>query len=105
MSLKIYYDRDADLAPLQGKTIAVIGYGSQGHAHANNLRDSGMKVIIGLRKGGGSWPKAIRCFPTWRLCGFLKRTRIPIARTNSRGNTLKLSRKMTKQSKSIAVLS
>ena len=58
MSLKIYYDRDADLAPLQGKTIAVIGYGSQGHAHANNLRDSGMKVIIGLRKGGGSWPKA-----------------------------------------------
>ena len=56
--MKIYYDRDADLAPLQGKTVAVIGYGSQGHAHANNLRDSGMKVIIGLRKGGGSWPKA-----------------------------------------------
>ena len=58
MSLKIYYDRDADLAPLQGKTVAVIGYGSQGHAHANNLRDSGVNVIIGLRKGGGSWPKA-----------------------------------------------
>ncbi|MBX3026278.1 ketol-acid reductoisomerase [bacterium] len=56
--MKIYYDRDADLAPLKGKTVAVIGYGSQGHAHANNLRDSGINVIIGLRKGGGSWPKA-----------------------------------------------
>jgi ketol-acid reductoisomerase len=58
MSLKIYYDRDADLAPLKGKTVAVIGYGSQGHAHANNLRDSGVNVIIGLRNGGTSWPKA-----------------------------------------------
>ena len=56
--MKIYYDRDADLAPLQGKTVAVIGYGSQGHAHANNLRDSGVPVIIGLRQGGSSWPKA-----------------------------------------------
>ena len=56
--MKIYYDRDADLASLQGKTVAVIGYGSQGHAHANNLRDSGISVIIGLRKGGGSWSKA-----------------------------------------------
>jgi ketol-acid reductoisomerase len=56
--MKIYYDRDADLAPLQGRTVAVIGYGSQGHAHANNLRDSGVTVVIGLRKGGGSWPKA-----------------------------------------------
>jgi ketol-acid reductoisomerase len=56
--MKIYYDKDADLAPLQQKTVAVIGYGSQGHAHANNLRDSGIKVIVGLRKGGGSWAKA-----------------------------------------------
>ena len=56
--MKIYYDKDADLKPLEGKTVAVIGYGSQGHAHANNLRDSGVKVIVGLRKGGGSWPKA-----------------------------------------------
>ena len=56
--MNIYYDRDADMAPLQGKTVAVIGYGSQGHAHANNLRDSGVNVIIGLRKGGSSWPKA-----------------------------------------------
>jgi len=56
--MKIFYDRDADIATLSGKTVAVIGYGSQGHAHANNLRDSGINVIIGLRKGGSSWPKA-----------------------------------------------
>jgi len=56
--MKIYYDKDADLKPLAGKTVAVIGYGSQGHAHANNLRDSGIKVIVGLRQGGGSWKKA-----------------------------------------------
>lgn len=56
--MKIYYDKDADLQQLAGKTVAVIGYGSQGHAHANNLRDSGIKVIVGLRKDGGSWKKA-----------------------------------------------
>jgi ketol-acid reductoisomerase len=57
--MKIYYDADADLKALQDKTVAVIGYGSQGHAHANNLRDSGIKVIVGLRKGGPSWQKAV----------------------------------------------
>jgi ketol-acid reductoisomerase len=56
--MKIYYDRDADQQALQGKTVAVIGYGSQGHAHANNLRDSGVQVVVGLRKNGGSWKKA-----------------------------------------------
>src|SRR5947207_9157503 len=56
--MRVYYDRDADVNLIKSKTVAVIGYGSQGHAHANNLRDSGVKVIIGLRKGGGSWPKA-----------------------------------------------
>jgi ketol-acid reductoisomerase len=56
--MKIFYDRDADIGSLSGKTVAVIGYGSQGHAHANNLRDSGINVIVGLRKGGGSWAKA-----------------------------------------------
>lgn len=55
--IKIYYDKDADSRVLKKKTIAVMGYGSQGHAHANNLRDSGFQVIIGLRKGG-SWSKA-----------------------------------------------
>lgn len=54
---KMYYAQDADLAHLQGKTVAIIGYGSQGHAHAQNLRDSGVKVIIGLRKGK-SWEQA-----------------------------------------------
>lgn len=57
MAAKIYYEQDADLSVLQGKTIAVIGYGSQGHAQAQNLRDSGLKVIIGLRQGR-SWEKA-----------------------------------------------
>jgi len=55
---KIYYDADADLSLLKGKTIAIIGYGSQGHAHALNLRDSGCNVVVGLREGGGSWPQA-----------------------------------------------
>lgn len=55
--MNIYYDRDARLEVLKGKKIAIMGYGSQGHAHANNLRDSGMDVSIGLRKGS-SWDKA-----------------------------------------------
>ena len=46
--MKVYYDRDADLSALKGKKIAVIGFGSQGHAHALNLRDSGMDVCVGL---------------------------------------------------------
>ena len=55
--VKIYYDKDADRKVLKGKKIAVMGYGSQGHAHANNLKESGMDVIIGIRKGAG-WDKA-----------------------------------------------
>jgi len=55
---KMYYEKDCDLNRLNGKKIAVIGYGSQGHAHALNLRDSGCDVIIGLREGGKSWPVA-----------------------------------------------
>jgi len=57
--LNIYYDKDADLTRLRGKTIAIIGYGSQGHAHALNLKESGMDVIVGLREGA-SWQKAER---------------------------------------------
>src|SRR5689334_16211082 len=57
--VRIYYDADADRNRLAGRTFAVIGYGSQGHAHALNLRDSGAKVIVGLRKGGGSWDRAV----------------------------------------------
>ncbi|MBI5920091.1 MAG: ketol-acid reductoisomerase [Betaproteobacteria bacterium] len=56
--MKVYYDKDADLSLIKNKKVAIIGYGSQGHAHANNLKDSGVKVIVGLRKGGASWDKA-----------------------------------------------
>ncbi len=58
MSLRIYYDKDADLGRLEGKTVAVLGYGSQGHAHAQNLRASGVSVVVGLRKDSPSWAKA-----------------------------------------------
>ena len=51
----IYYDKDADPKALRGKTIAVIGYGSQGHAHAQNLKDSGYDVVVGLAAGSKSW--------------------------------------------------
>lgn len=54
----IYYDNDADVSRLDGKTVAVLGYGSQGHAHALNLRDSGVDVVVGLYEGSKSWPKA-----------------------------------------------
>jgi ketol-acid reductoisomerase len=54
----LYYDKDADLALLKGKTIAVIGYGSQGHAHALNAKDSGCNVVVGLHQGSKSWSKA-----------------------------------------------
>jgi ketol-acid reductoisomerase len=56
--MKVYYDRDADLARLKGKKVAVIGYGSQGHAHAQNMRDSGVDVVVGLRPGSSSVAKA-----------------------------------------------
>lgn len=56
--MKVYYDKDADLSVLKGQKIAVIGYGSQGHAHANNLKDSGLDVVVGLREGSSSTPKA-----------------------------------------------
>ena len=56
--MKIYKDEDADLSILKDKVIAVLGYGSQGHAHALNLRDSGLNVIVGVRKGGRSYEKA-----------------------------------------------
>ncbi len=58
MAVKIFQDDDADLAHLSGKTIAVLGYGNQGRAHALNLRDSGLKVIVGQRPGGAGWCKA-----------------------------------------------
>ena len=56
--MQVYYDKDADLARLEGRTVAVLGYGSQGHAHALNLRDSGVDVVVGLRDGSSSRKKA-----------------------------------------------
>ena len=58
MPATIYYDSDADLAVLSGKTIAVIGYGSQGHAQAQNLRDSGLQVVVAQRPGGPNFDLA-----------------------------------------------
>src|SRR5215470_17671064 len=54
----LYYDKDADLSLLNGKTVAIIGYGSQGHAHALNARDSGVNVVVGLHEGSKSKAKA-----------------------------------------------
>jgi ketol-acid reductoisomerase len=56
--MKVYYDKDADLSLVKGKKVTILGYGSQGHAHAQNLQDSGIKVTVALRKGGASWGKA-----------------------------------------------
>src|SRR5205085_11037454 len=56
-TMKVYYDKDADLSLIKGKTVAIIGYGSQGHAQSQNLNDSGVKVVVGLRRGGASWGK------------------------------------------------
>jgi len=58
MSLPIYYDKDCDLSIIRSKKVAMIGFGSQGHAHALNLRDSGVDVVVGLRPGSKSWEKA-----------------------------------------------
>jgi len=55
--MKVYYDKDADLSLIKGKNVTIVGYGSQGHAHAQNLNDSGVKVTVGLRRGGASWAK------------------------------------------------
>ncbi|QDQ26594.1 ketol-acid reductoisomerase [Chitinimonas arctica] len=56
--MKVFYDKDADLSLIKGKQVTIVGYGSQGHAHALNLKDSGVNVTIGLRKDGASWSKA-----------------------------------------------
>src|SRR5204863_3908585 len=55
--MKVYYEKDADLSLIKGRKVCIVGYGSQGHAHAQNLNDSGIKVTVGVRKGGPSWDK------------------------------------------------
>jgi len=76
----MYYEKDCSLGLLSGKTVAVIGYGSQGHAHAMNLRDSGVKVVVGLREGGKSWDVATKD-------GF---TVLPIAEATKAGDIVML---------------
>ena len=56
--MKVYYDKDADLSLIKGKNVTIIGYGSQGHAHALNLKESGVDVVVGLREGSKSAAKA-----------------------------------------------
>ena len=58
MAITVYYDKDCNLDIIKSKKVAMIGFGSQGHAHAENLRDSGVEVIVGLKEGGSSWGKA-----------------------------------------------
>ena len=58
MAITVFYDKDCDLNIIRSKKVAMIGFGSQGHAHAENLRDSGVEVVVGLRKDGSSWAKA-----------------------------------------------
>ncbi|PYO71801.1 MAG: hypothetical protein DMD64_13430, partial [Gemmatimonadetes bacterium] len=58
-SVRVYYEADTDRARLRDRVFAIIGYGSQGHAHAQNLRDSGARVLVGLRPGGASWKQAV----------------------------------------------
>lgn len=65
----IFYEQDCDLTLLKDKTVAIIGYGSQGHAHALNLKDSRVKVIVGLYKGSKSWAKAGGRGPSGYDCG------------------------------------
>ena len=57
--MKVYYDKDADLSLIKGRKVTIVGYGSQGHAHALNLKDSGINVTVGVRKDGPSWAKAV----------------------------------------------
>ena len=58
--MKVFYEKDADLSLIKGKKVCIVGYGSQGHAHAQNLNDSGVKVTVGVRKGGPSWDKVVK---------------------------------------------
>ena len=67
--MKVYYDKDADLSLIKGRKVTIVGYGSQGHAHALNLHDSGVKVTVGLRKGGASWDKAKKAGLTVKAVG------------------------------------
>ena len=67
--MKVFYDKDADLSLIKGKKVTIIGYGSQGHAHSLNLKDSGCNITVGLRKDGASWSKAVNAGLTVKEVG------------------------------------
>ena len=73
--MKVYYDKDADLSLIKGKKVTIVGYGSQGHAHAQNLNDSGVKVTVALRKDGASWDKAKTANLNFRMDRYSPTTR------------------------------
>ena len=87
MAIDTYYDDDGDLSIIQGRKVAVIGYGSQGHAHSQNLRDSGVEVVIGLREGSKSAAKAEGS----RLCGQDRCRGCQVGRRNHAAGTRYLS--------------
>ena len=66
--MKVYYDKDADLSIVKSKKVTIVGYGSQGHAHANNLNDSGVNITVGLREDGASWSKAKESWSYSKKC-------------------------------------
>ena len=71
--MKVFYDKDANLRLIKGKKVTILGYGSQGHAHALNLKDSGVTVTVGVRKGGASWTKAKKAgFPVKEMGAAVK---------------------------------
>ena len=83
MAINKYYDSDCNLGVLDGKTVAVIGFGSQGHAHSENLAESGVNVVVGLRKGSAHWRKPPSLPPPTRTSRSWKSRRPPRPVTSS----------------------
>ncbi len=77
MAIKKYYDSDCNLGVLDGKTVAVIGFGSQGHAHSENLAESGVNVVVGLRKGSAHWERLPSSLQLTRTSRSWKWKRLP----------------------------
>ena len=77
MAIKKYYDSDCNLGVLDGKTVAVIGFGSQGHAHSENLAESGVNVVVGLRKGSAHWARPASSPPPMRTSRSWRSRRLP----------------------------
>ena len=99
---KIYYQSDCDINVLKNKTVAIIGYGSQGHAHALNLRDSGVKVVIGLHEGGKSWPKAVAAgFEVYTVAEAVKKADVVMILINDERQAKFIKRASKRTSKTV----